>query len=140
MSGVSAVLRHRIVWILLSVVLFGGGCAEQETDQRLVGERTDSLPSHFRALGQEPGWLLEVFGDSLRFAWAYGKQEVATSRFRAQMDTGRVVYTGATDRGTVRVVADPRPCTDPMSGKAFSHTVTVTLDDDSHSGCGRPLP
>lgn len=94
----------------------------------------------FRAIGQEPGWIVEVTDDSLRFAWAYGQHEVITPRFSTETDVGRIVYTAETDRGTVRVVAESQRCADSMNGRLFSHTVTVTLAGDTHTGCGRPLP
>jgi len=94
----------------------------------------------FRAVGQEPGWIVEATDDSLRFAWAYAQREVTTSQFAVETDDGRIVYRGATDRGSVRVVAQPRYCTDPMNGRLFSHTVTVTLAGDTHTGCGHPRP
>lgn len=94
----------------------------------------------FRAIGQEPGWLLEVTNDSLRFTWAYGQHEVTAARPNRETDAGRILYTAETDRGTVRVEAKPQQCTDPMNGRLFSHTVTVTLAGDTHTGCGRPLP
>ncbi len=94
----------------------------------------------FRAIGQEPGWLVEVTSDSLRFTWAYGQHEVTAPRPDRETDAGRILYTAETDRGTVRVEAKPQQCTDPMNGRLFSHTVTVTLAGDTHTGCGRPLP
>jgi len=94
----------------------------------------------FRAIGQEPGWLVEVTDDSLRFAWAYGQHEVTAPRFRKETDAGRILYMAETNRGTVRIVANPQQCTDPMNGRLFSHTVTVTLVGDTHTGCGHPLP
>jgi len=113
-------------------------CALSPQTGRREEERRSAL--QFRAIGQEPGWIVEVTDDSLRFAWAYGQREVTTSRFSTKTDTARTVYTAQTDRGPVRVVAKPQYCTDPMNGRLFSHTVTVTFDGDVHSGCGHPLP
>jgi len=83
---------------------------------------------------------VEVTDDSLRFAWAYGQHEVTTSRFNKKREAGRMIYRGETRRGTVRVVAEPQDCTDPMNGRLFSRTVTVTLAGDIHTGCGHPRP
>ena len=104
-------------------------------------ERQDEHPPglQFRAVGQEPGWIVEVTDDSLRFAWAYGQREVTTSRFSTDADDERILYGADTDRGPLRVVVRPQYCTDPMSGRLFSHTVTVTLAGDSHTGCGHPV-
>jgi uncharacterized membrane protein len=106
-----------------------------------TGSGADESPPglQFRAIGQEPGWVVEVTADSLRFAWAYGQHRVSAPRPTKETDEGRIVYAAATDRGPVRVVARPRRCTDPMNGRVFSHTVTVTLAGDTHTGCGHPL-
>jgi uncharacterized membrane protein len=95
----------------------------------------------FRAVGQEPGWLVEVYDDRLRFLWAYGQHEVTVPRAGADSaaEAGRTVYRGTTDRGPLRIVAEERRCTDVMSGEGFSHTVTVTFDGRTYAGCGRPL-
>lgn len=94
----------------------------------------------FRAVGQEPGWLLEVAADSLRFTWAYGQHEVTAPEPERETEGGRILYTAEADRGTVRVVAKPQQCTDPMNGRLFTHTVTVMLSGDKHTGCGRRMP
>ncbi|WP_232798227.1 COG3650 family protein [Salinibacter altiplanensis] len=113
-------------------------CTLAPTPKRREDDRHPGL--RFRATGQEPGWIVEVTEDRLRFAWAYAQHEVTTSQFDEETDGGRIVYEADTDRGPVRVVATPQYCTDPMSGRLFSHTVTVTLDGDLHAGCGHPTP
>ena len=125
-----------------------GGTATVEIDgQRLenctIAPQTEPQDEHppnlqFRAVGQEPGWIVEVTDDSLRFAWAYGQREVTASQFGTDTDDKRVLYRADTDRGPLRVVARPQYCTDPMNGRLFSHTVTVTLAGDVHTGCGHP--
>ena len=126
-----------------------GGTATVEIDgQRLenctIAPQTEPQDEHppnlqFRAVGQEPGWIVEVTDDSLRFAWAYGQREVTVSQFVTDTDDERVLYRADTDRGPLRVVARPQYCTDPMNGRLFSHTVTVTLAGDVHTGCGHPI-
>ena len=126
-----------------------GGTATVAIDgQRLenctIAPQTEPQDEHppnlqFRAVGQEPGWIVEVTDDSLRFAWAYGQREVTASQFVTDTDDERVLYRADTDRGPLRVVARPQYCTDPMNGRLFSHTVTVTLAGDVHTGCGHPI-
>ena len=112
-------------------------CTIAPQSERREGQHPDL---QFRAVGQEPGWLIEVTDDSLRFAWDYGQHEVILSRFSKKTDAGRIIYRAETGRGPVRIVAEPQHCTDPMNGRLFSHTVTVTLAGDTHTGCGHLLP
>ncbi len=126
----------------------GGSTTVEVDDRRLenctLAPQTEQKDEHppdlqFRAVGQEPGWIVEVTDDSLRFAWAYAQREVTTSQFVTDTDDERMLYGAHTDRGPLRVVARPQYCTDPMSGRLFSHTVTVTLAGDTHTGCGHPV-
>ena len=125
-----------------------GGTATVEIDGQRLGDctispQTEQQDEHppdlqFRAVGQEPGWIVEVTDDSLRFAWAYGQRAVTAAQFVTDTDDERMVYRADTDRGPLRVEAEPKYCTDPMNGRLFSHTVTVTLAGDTHTGCGHP--
>ncbi len=95
----------------------------------------------FRALGQEPGWTLEIGPDRMVLVAQYGEMRVKTSldepsfNPRERTTTWRGKSTGHALTATVK----ERPCTDTMSGEAFDYSVTVTLDWQTWSGCGRKL-
>lgn len=96
----------------------------------------------FRALGQEPGWQLEVRkGAEMRFIYDYGRNMVVTPASRAQLDSssGTRTYHAVAAANDLRVVIVPVPCTDVMSGKPFPVTVSVTLNGRSFRGCGEEL-
>ena len=99
--------------------------------------------SDFRAVGQEPGWLLEIRnGREIRLISDYGADTAVTPLPPAETDsaTGARSYHAVTGARDLRVVIQPTPCTDAMSGQPYETTVTVTLDGRSYSGCGGPLP
>lgn len=96
----------------------------------------------FRGLGQEPGWLLEIYsGDSIVFLPDYATRRIVTPAPEPLPlpDTPGVRYEART--GTheldIRIVCDS--CTDVMSGFRFEATVTVTSNGDVYQGCGREL-
>ena len=96
----------------------------------------------FRAVGQEPGWQLELrIGSEMRFTYDYGKNSAVTPAARAQLDarTGTRSFHGVTEANDLRVDIVPVACQDSMSGKSFPATVTVTLNDRSYRGCGESL-
>ena len=95
----------------------------------------------FRAIGQEPGWLIEVTADSLQVEWNYGQQVASGGRIETDgsPSSGGIHYRAKTDQGSVQVEAVERRCVDPMNGDAFPLTVTVRLATDTLSGCGRLL-
>lgn len=95
----------------------------------------------FRAAGQEPFWRLEIAkGKEIRFMHV-GKPDVVTPVPRHTTDrvTGARVFHATTEATDLRVVIEPTPCTDVMSGKLFETTVTVTLNKQTYLGCGGPL-
>ncbi len=96
----------------------------------------------FRAVGQEPGWQLELrIGSEMRFTYDYGKNSAVTPAARAQVDarTGTRSFHAVTEANDLRVEIVPVACQDSMSGKSFPATVTVTLNDRSYRGCGESL-
>ena len=97
----------------------------------------------YRAIGQEPGWRLEVRkGKEIVFIYAYGESRAVTPAPRPETDaeTGARTYRAVTEASDLRVTIAPTACTDAMSGKPFETTVTVTLNDTAYHGCGGPLP
>jgi uncharacterized membrane protein len=97
----------------------------------------------FRALGQEPGWQLELFpGREIRFTYDYGARTAVTPAPAPETDAKSAtrVYHAVTEAHDLRVVIEPTPCTDVMNGKPFAATVTVILDGRTFHGCGAPLP
>lgn len=96
----------------------------------------------FRALGQEPGWQLEIHkGAGMRFTYDYGKSELLTPAARAHVDSssGTRTYRAVTETNDIEVVIVPVRCADSMSGKQFAATVSVTLNGRAFHGCGEPL-
>jgi len=95
----------------------------------------------FRAVGNEPGWVLEVdSARGLRLVTRYGADSlVAPDPVRAGSPDS-LVYVAEAEGHTVRVSAVKEPCSDPMSGEQHPYAVRVAVDDeDAYEGCGRPL-
>jgi heat shock protein HslJ/uncharacterized membrane protein len=96
----------------------------------------------FRALGQEPGWQLEIRkGAEMRLTYDYGAGTAVTPAARVQIDptSGTRTYHAVTEANDLRVVIVPVPCADTMSGRPFSATVSVTLNGRTLRGCGEEL-
>ena len=94
----------------------------------------------FRAVGQEPGWYLEITdGKSIRLVYDYAEREAVTPAPAPVSRGGSTTYDVTTDAHRLRVVIEERSCTDAMSGEAFPRAVTVEIDGRSLRGCGRPL-
>ncbi len=94
----------------------------------------------FRAIGQEPGWLLEISnGEEILLVTDYGSNRrsmpyVDPIEYPEERRTEFVLEDFAT---TIEIRGEP--CTDVMSGESFEVTVIISLDDGKLQGCGRAL-
>jgi uncharacterized membrane protein len=90
----------------------------------------------FRAVGNEPGWFVEVAkGESpiLHATLDYGDREVIVAKAQpAGLD-----FTGKTADGTTVVLEIQRArCQDGMSGEAFEASARLVVGDKAYRGCG----
>ncbi|WP_152032986.1 COG3650 family protein [Gallaecimonas mangrovi] len=89
----------------------------------------------FRALGSEPGWVLEITNTELDLTSNYGQSHIqAKARLRQQGD--KTLYQSA----DFTAILSPGPCTDSMSGERFETRVEIKMPDATLQGCGNSLP
>lgn len=94
----------------------------------------------FRAVGNEPGWSLEIQqGRHLLFIGDYGMRRVNTPDPGEQVEGSARRWHAITESADLRVEIVDEPCVDTMSGEVFTSRVTVTLGADILYGCGRDL-
>lgn len=99
----------------------------------------------YRAVGQEPGWLLEITGgESIFLAYDYAEHTATLPYVEpANSDDGRTYRIDAGDT-QVEVEIVSRRCHDAMSGLPYPHSVTVRYRSEDTErtleGCGRALP
>ncbi len=122
----------------------GATAADRTTasqDVRDPWERARRQGVEFRAIGQEPGWVFEVYPqDSLRLLADYGELEVVAPWVAPGRDeAGGTTWTASADGHTLFVLVNDVPCTDVMSGDSFPQAVIVVLDGRELHGCGRQL-
>lgn len=95
----------------------------------------------FRAVGQEPGWILDVYTRGvIKFVWDYGESygEFAVATPNTAQE-GATRYEANSDGRTLVVTIRRSPCQDAMSGEAYPATVEVVIDGRTLSGCGRSV-
>lgn len=94
----------------------------------------------FRALGQEPGWILEITkGEQIIYSGNYGQDTVRTAVPDPEKEKGKITYHTETDSDTLTLEILDEPCTDVMSGFKFPKTVSVSVNGETFRGCGRWL-
>jgi putative lipoprotein len=94
----------------------------------------------FRAVGNEPGWNLEIqSGRQIVFVGDYGMQRVLLADPGEQrVGDRRVLH--AVDKGNdLRVEITEEACIDTMKGDSFPSTVLLHLNGVEYRGCGMDL-
>lgn len=94
----------------------------------------------FRAVGQEPGWYLEIEpAGMIVFVGDYGERREETLVPIPVRTGSRTEYHAVTGTLELRVLIDDEPCVDVMSGEPFAATAVVIVNGDEYRGCGRWL-
>ena len=96
----------------------------------------------FRALGNEPGWYLEISEKTkLLFVGDYGQRrhELILSAPVSDQTARVTTYTARSDKNTIIVIISGHICHDTMSGEQFESTVLVRFSSQEYRGCGRAL-
>jgi uncharacterized membrane protein len=112
---------------------------EQELAKNDVWHAAKLRGVAFRAIGQEPGWLLEITnGEEILLVTDYGKSRNVYPYVEPQEDKASRKTIFPVD-DNISVLIEGKSCTDVMSGESFEVTVTVTLGERTLQGCGRAL-
>ena len=95
----------------------------------------------FRAMGNEPGWHLEISLDSIRLVADYGELQLhfPTPDPDENQTERRTIYESRSGPHALRIVLDGRRCQDSMADVSYETTVLLELDDRVLEGCGRAL-
>lgn len=93
-----------------------------------------------RAVGQEPGWLVEVVPEKwVLVVTDYGRFRVLTPPAAPVAFGGGQRYSLREGAHTVEVLALPGECSDGSSEEKFDTNVTLVVDGVTSRGCGRWL-
>ena len=115
----------------------GAGEAASETD---VWQRARLRGVSFRAVGQEPGWLLEITeGTEILLVTDYGSKRSSLPYVEPLVtpEARRMSYALEAHDTVVEIRGEP--CRDVMSGEAFPIAVLIRQPGRELEGCGRAL-
>jgi len=136
------------IWLL---VLLFCGCTQVESPETTTPEFDEASFGgvwhkaklrgvSFRAIGQEPGWLLEISdGNEILLVTNSGRTKTSYPYVEPDVfpDERRTRF--FVSDHDVEIIIEGKACHDSMSGEEFAVTVTVTVGEDHLSGCGRAL-
>lgn len=128
-----------IISVLILLTLITPAVTAEEID---VWEAAKNEGVQFRAVGNEPGWLVEIRDDQrIKFVNDYGRLEI-----KAPVDDlwlGPVgedkIYYVENDAVQFQVIIMKKPYQDTMSGEEFPYQVRVVFPNQSYVGGGRLL-
>lgn len=89
----------------------------------------------FRAVGNEPGWFVEVHrgeAPQLRATLDYGERTLTVDDLTPRAEG----FTGTAGQDTVTLDVRRRECADGMSGQRFEATATLQVGARRYTGCG----
>ena len=119
-------------------------CSEPESEEEIaardVWHAAKLQGVAFRAIGQEPGWLLEMTtGEKILLVTDYGQTKTEYPYVEPEVfqDLGRSVFSVRPDE--FKVTIEGINCTDSMSGEIFEVSVIIDLNGKQLKGCGRAL-
>ncbi len=110
--------------------------------KRAIWEHAKLNGVDFRAVGNEPGWFMEIRdAESILFVADYGNSRYEFKAPQPVIDQKKrkTIYQTKAGEKNLTVVIEGRHCTDSMSGETFETTVWVQLDRRRYQGCGRAL-
>lgn len=93
----------------------------------------------FRALGNEPGWVLEVGpGSGLSWTTNFGELRYDFDQAQAATTDGAVTYLAQQGTNAIKATARAERCIDD-GGIEFDHVVSVEFEGQQLRGCGSRL-
>jgi uncharacterized membrane protein len=95
----------------------------------------------FRGVGQEPGWMVDVYTqDRIVLLLDYG-ESILTFPLTEPVypQEGVTRYQSQADGRALTLTIRRRPCQDAMSGEPFPASVEVLIDGRTLNGCGRTV-
>ncbi len=101
-----------------------------------TGEDPGADDNHFRATGNEPGWRLDMSGDSISLSLQYGDTVLEGDRPASEKTDGSKHYALELSGRWIQIDIQDALCRDTMTGMPHPYTVALQVDDEHLQGCG----
>lgn len=96
--------------------------------------------THFKAFGNEPGWIVEVAPGLVTAMRGTDGQTYAISRKEGEGLKGSYSLNDGDVKVSIKDASKKEPCRDTMSGQYFAHHVTMKFNGETFKGCGDSSP
>jgi uncharacterized membrane protein len=135
-------MRIILIGLIASLLAACGQTSEPHVEETIddIWHKAKLRGVAFRAVGQEPGWLLEITnGEEILIITDYGSNRASMPYVEpvVYQEERRTQYVVGEYNTTIEIRGEP--CTDTMSGESFEVSVTLFLNNKELHGCGRAL-
>ncbi len=119
--------------------LFLNCSGEQLSSPRQEARQRGTL---VRAVGQEPGWIVEITTTGTLVLTDYGQsRQVLPAPVTTQTaDSEAVLYRITGQQQRIELVVTKTTCRDSMSGEAYPAQASLIIDDQTFNGCADVFP
>ena len=135
-------MKKVLVLMIAVFALFFTLTAAVSAEEVDVWEQAKAEGVHFRAVGNEPGWLVEVRDDKkIRFVNDYGDLEIKApvdDLWLGPAGEDKIYYV-ENEAVQFQVIIMKKSYQDTMSGKSYPYQVRVVFPNKSYIGGGRLL-
>jgi len=135
-------LKKVLVLMIAVFALFFTLTAAVSAEEVDVWEQAKAEGVHFRAVGNEPGWLVEVRDDKkIRFVNDYGDLEIKApvdDLWLGPAGEDKIYYV-ENEAVQFQVIIMKKSYQDTMSGESYPYQVRVVFPNKSYIGGGRLL-
>ena len=136
------IIHYILIFALVPFSVYAGVGSETEEElaARDVWHAAKLRGVAFRAIGQEPGWLLEMTtGDKIVLVTNTGQTITEYPYVEPEVFQTQRKSIFSVKPGELRVIIEGINCTDIMSGEEFEVSVFIVLNGTQLNGCGRAL-
>lgn len=93
----------------------------------------------FRAVGNEPGWILEISSNDVLFLTNLGQDRTHFNVVKTFSEYNTREYEMHSKNNTLHVRIEKRRCQDTMVDRVYASTVYINFDGVNMTGCGKAL-
>lgn len=109
-------------------------CEKVTVQQATASLNSIELP--FTAIGNEPGWMLDLSAQQLELTTDYGQTTITQSLSKPLIiDPGSPTQID-TELGMLTFTVEDKLCHDSMSGMPYPYSVSLQLEQSNYTGCG----
>jgi heat shock protein HslJ len=129
MDRVVAVCAAGALWL-------AAGCQSPGLPSADTPASNGGVAGPVRAMGNEPGWVVEIAATEIRLILDYGDRRLSAPVAVPERGTGITRYRTEADGSRIELTLREQICADTMTGMPYPYEVSLIVDSRELRGCG----